>query len=231
MSEHNWVTSDSPEALLQMASSVASERKLRLFICAYGRAVWPMLAHYPAVREAVEVAERFADGLASPEQLIRAADRVDALRGEGPPWAGPRMTREEEDRFLSLTCGAKACGPATVFSVETFLQWVCWWPRGMPWRRLSGLFREVFTNPYREAPLPADVLAWQSGTVAALARAAYDERRMPEGTLDPAALLVLADALEDAGGGADAAYAEHLREPGQHHYRGCWVIDRLLGKS
>jgi hypothetical protein len=45
-----------------------------------------------------------------------------------------------------------------------------------------------------------------------LAYAAYEERLLPEGLLDPARLAVLADALEEAG--APAALLEHLRSEG-----------------
>jgi hypothetical protein len=62
-----------------------------------------------------------------------------------------------------------------------------------------------------------------------LAQAAYDDRRLPSGVLDPARLTVLADALEDAGC-ADAAILAHCRRPGEH-VRGCWVVDLLLGKA
>ena len=62
-----------------------------------------------------------------------------------------------------------------------------------------------------------------------LAQAAYDERHMPEGTLDKVWLAVLGDALEEAGC-SDADILNHLRGPGPH-VRGCWVIDLCLGKS
>jgi hypothetical protein len=63
----------------------------------------------------------------------------------------------------------------------------------------------------------------------ALAQAAYDQRELPAGTLDPTRLAVLADALEEAG--CDQAdLLSHLRDPGPH-VRGCWVIDLLLGKE
>jgi hypothetical protein len=65
--------------------------------------------------------------------------------------------------------------------------------------------------------------------VVRLAQAAYDERHMPEGTLDNVWLAVLADALEEAGC-SDAEILNHLRRPGPH-VRGCWVIDLCLGKS
>jgi hypothetical protein len=52
---------------------------------------------------------------------------------------------------------------------------------------------------------------------------------MAEGTLDPARLTVLADALEDAGC-TDADLLGHLRSPGPH-VRGCWAVDLVLGKE
>jgi hypothetical protein len=72
---------------------------------------------------------------------------------------------------------------------------------------------------------PAEA-AHASADAPALARAAYDERSLPSGTLDLTRLAVLADALEDAGV-ADEALVGHLRGPGPH-VRGCWALDRVL---
>jgi hypothetical protein len=62
-----------------------------------------------------------------------------------------------------------------------------------------------------------------------LAQAAYDDRRLPEGTLDAGRLAVLADALEESGC-TDAWLLGHLRSPGPH-VRGCHALDLVLGKS
>lgn len=51
---------------------------------------------------------------------------------------------------------------------------------------------------------------WLTDTVLSLAKAAYEER-LPDGTLDPARLLVLHDALLDAGCPADCHDAEPVR--------------------
>jgi hypothetical protein len=60
------------------------------------------------------------------------------------------------------------------------------------------LMRCVFGNPFRPLkPLAPSPLAWNSGLVVRLASAAYEERVMPGGHLDPGRLGVLADALED----------------------------------
>ncbi len=91
------------------------------------------------------------------------------------------------------------------------------------------MLREVFGNPFRPITLASTILAWNGATVVRLGQAAYDERQMPEGTLDNGRLAVLADALEEAGC-TDAGILNHLRGP-RNHVRGCWVVDLLLGKS
>jgi hypothetical protein len=84
----------------------------------------------------------------------------------------------------------------------------------------------VIGDPFRSAALDP---TWRTPDVLSLAQAAYDERRMPEGTLDNARLGLLADALEDAG--CDSAdFLGHLRMPGVH-VRGCWAVDLTLGKE
>jgi hypothetical protein len=88
------------------------------------------------------------------------------------------------------------------------------------------LLRDIFGNSFR--PVAIDP-AWQMSTVAQLAQAAYDERELPSGHLDPARLAVLADALEVAGC-TNADILAHLREPGPH-VRGCWAVDLVLGKA
>ncbi len=88
------------------------------------------------------------------------------------------------------------------------------------------LFRDIFSNPFRPVTLDS---SWRTPTAVALAQAAYDERSLPAGTLDPERLAVLADALEDAGCD-NADIVDHLRGPGPH-VRGCFVVDLLLGKS
>jgi hypothetical protein len=91
------------------------------------------------------------------------------------------------------------------------------------------MLRCVFGNPFRPVSLEPAWLGWRDGLVRRLAEAAYGERTLPEGTLDPGRLAVLADALEDAGC-TDADLLGHLRGPGPH-VRGCWAIDVLVGRS
>jgi hypothetical protein len=89
-------------------------------------------------------------------------------------------------------------------------------------RAQAGLLRDLFGNPFRRPRLKRRWLKRDGGTVAAVARAAYDGRAFDR-------LPVLADALEEAGC-TDAEILGHCRQVGGH-VRGCWVIDLLLGKK
>ena len=92
------------------------------------------------------------------------------------------------------------------------------------------LLRDIFGNPFRPSPpLPAAILVWNDGTIRRLAEGIYEERQMPEGTLDTARLAVLADALLDAGCD-DEELRRHCRSEGPH-VRGCWVVDLILGNE
>jgi hypothetical protein len=91
---------------------------------------------------------------------------------------------------------------------------------------LVALLREVFGNPFR--PVPFDE-AWRTPSALALARAAEEELPFLASRLEPVRLLVLADALEEAGCTEEAVLA-HLRAAGPH-VRGCWALEAILGKD
>ncbi len=64
---------------------------------------------------------------------------------------------------------------------------------------------------------------WKTSDAVALARGMYDTR-------DFSAMPILADALQDAGC-ADEIILERLRNVSHAWYRGCWLIDFLIGKQ
>jgi hypothetical protein len=78
---------------------------------------------------------------------------------------------------------------------------------------------DIFGNPFR--PVTVDP-RWLSETVVALATRIYEERAF-------AWMPILADALQDAGCEEEQVLM-HCREP-REHFRGCWVVDMLLGKQ
>ncbi len=241
----------------------ASDRKLRLFACACARQVcrvilwWdhPVVGAYAygladhaplrRARSAVEVAERFADGLADRAQLATAAqvlaDVLGLLRqrlGAFPPGKdalegfiqGIRVaaaTTEQDARVAARRAGRDADWPA--WGHLAFEEWEHRGPANAGLRGEVCLLQELFGNPFRAASCAAAWLAWNDGTVPKLAEIAYELRSEPEATLERRRLAVLADALEDAGC-TDAELLGHLRGPGPH-VRGCWALDLVTGKS
>lgn len=94
-------------------------------------------------------------------------------------------------------------------------------------RSQADLVRDLCGNPSRPAPLPDP--AWLTPKVLMLAHRAYEERKLPEGTLDPALLAAFAGALEETECD-NAEILGHLHGPGIH-VRGCWALDLLLSKE
>src|SRR5207237_97344 len=93
----------------------------------------------------------------------------------------------------------------------------------------ARLLRDILGNPFRPAVIEPAWLVRLDGAGPKLAQAAYEERLLPAGTLDPVRLAILADALEEAGC-TDAEILNHCRGPGPH-VRGCWLVDLILGKT
>jgi hypothetical protein len=90
----------------------------------------------------------------------------------------------------------------------------------------AALVRDLVGNPFR--PVAAEP-GWFTPAIVSLASAAYEERHQPSGELFHDRLLVLSDALEEAGC-TDEDILAHLRSPGPH-VRGCWAVDLVLGKE
>jgi hypothetical protein len=206
MTEAEWLASENAGDLLQFLRYFAGgpplekrARKYRLFACACVRRTPGLLADEVS-RNTVALVERLADHQTIAEALAEArAAGVTVVRKM--LLRSPRMAAT--DVYYSL-CRSDA-PPAS-------------------------LLRCIFGNPFRPSPPPPPgVLAWSDGTVRRLAEAIYEERRMPEGTLDPARLAILADALLDAGCDNDDLI-QHCRSDGPH-VRGCWAVDLILGKS
>jgi hypothetical protein len=222
VTEAEWLDSGSSQLLLAWVQGhvAASERQLRLLAIACYRHHRLRWEDEGAGR--AEQAERLAEGKGpvTPGEI-----------GPGPLWA--------TDAWQAVVDSAREA--AMVASAP-----VVWGesraagapPVRRPWEErwaafvevealLCRLVRDVFGNPFR--PKPPVEPAWQGGLVATLAQAAYEDRKLPEGTLRGDRLAVLADALEEAGY-TDARLLEHLRGPGPH-VRGCFALDAVLGKG
>ena len=227
-----------------------SERKLRLFAATCCSRIRSLLRDERSWR-AVETSAAYADGRASDEEL-RAAQQAAwvATRANTPgvfaeymSVAGGAGMATGKSEFWAARAAAEVASAdigevvRSVSDVErAAIQAATETQSAEAWAAVIGagvrvaLVRDIFGNPFRRpSPLPASVLAWNDGTVRRLAEGTYEERRMPGVTLDSARLSILSDALLDAGC-EDEELIAHCRQPGPH-YRGCWGVDRVLGKE
>jgi hypothetical protein len=225
MTEAEWMAAIEPTPMLTFLdlSGLGSNRKCRLFAAACCRGCWPDLLDERS-REAVETAERFADGLATQSEMRAAYNAayvaVDDCRSHSP------IT---EDRAIAafLTAARNINESAELVPItEDALEvashvWSYAADREKPESEIqqSLLLRDIFGNPFRPVALDP---AWRTSAVLALASGIYDDRAFDR-------LPILADALQDAGCDHPDILA-HCRGDGPH-VRGCWVIDMLLGKS
>jgi hypothetical protein len=219
VTEAEWNNCTDPQAMLRFLrnNGKASERKLRLFACACCRSIWHLMTD-KCSRRAVEVAERFAEGQATPQTLMKwqwaayeAYEVTDEAGRIEAAYAANRAAYQEAALgALDASVAAREAGLAPAVQCD--------------------LLRDIFAHPFRVAP-PIDKawLCWNDRIIPRLAFPIYEERSLPAGMLDTARLAVLADALEETGC-ADAGLLGHLRDPGPH-VRGCHVLDLLLGKA
>jgi hypothetical protein len=218
MTEAEWLACADPAPMLEFLRGKASDRKLRLFAVACCRRCWHLYQDRRG-KVAVETAERYADGLATEEEL-REAMRL-ASAADRKVWGGQR----ELVAAQWAVCGNKmadAAGHASFWALADYTDD----ERGTH----ASLLRCIFGNSFRPLPpLPPAVLAWSDRTLPRLAQAIYEDRKMPEGTLDNSRLAILADALLDAGC-EDEDLIAHCRGEGPH-VRGCWVVDLILWKE
>jgi hypothetical protein len=231
VTEVEWLACTEPDAMLEFLQGKVRQRKLRLFAVTCCRRVWHHLADERS-KQAIDISERFADGSATKEELTRAwhaANSASHDRQRLAEWAGSRdWYYAGKLDYAAHVAAALNLNPILVLSwANEEKGYTDRWREAR--REQSLLLRDLFGNPLRSVTICPAVLAWNDSTVVRLAQAAYEERLLPEGTLDNGRLAVLADALEEAGC-SDADILGHLRGPGPH-VRGCWVIDSLLGKS
>jgi hypothetical protein len=203
-----------PHPMLVHLQGKVSHRKLRLFACACCRRIECLMERSDYL---VELAERYADGEATPEEL--ADERLDSAPDDenykdGEPYwynefdeidaadyAAHELTNTDAEDS-ALTVSATTCDAATAVSSDPD-------HFGKELAAHAELIRDIFGNPFRKVKFSK---TWRTSTAVALARQMYDAR-------DFSAMPILGDALQDADCDNEDIL-NHCRGSGPH-VRGC----------
>lgn len=212
MTEEQWLACKNPAPMFEFFRNGRNltERKARLFAVACCRRIWPLLTHEWS-RQAVEICERYADGLASQEELGAAHNYAyEVLRTSADANASAILcTWATSDPNYSNYSRYEVASDSAASAVQH---------RAAERVAQAASLRDLLAFPVPPTLDPSCL----SGTVVALAEAIYDERAFDR-------LPVLADALED-GGCTNQDILSHCRTFGEH-VRGCWVVDLILSKD
>jgi hypothetical protein len=238
VTEAEWLACEDPITAVAEVSPHATDRKLRLFLCACcGRVLdgtpperrlfrGYYAGSFEQLQRALGVVEQFAEGEVGADALAQA--RRDAKDSEYVP---PSVDYGGETEFWREVAAVivaaadhpvvrdvlNACRYATMSqSVATPGESVDQYDAERRWQ--TAILRDVFGNPFR--PVTFDP-RWRTESAVALARRVYAER-------DFSLMPILSDALQDAGC-ENADLLAHCRGAGPH-VRGCWVLDHVLGK-
>lgn len=226
MTETDWNTADDHAAMLAFLRGKTSDRKLRLFAVRCCQSACSLLQSR-IYRDAIEVSEQFADGLASDDRLRKARSQVRESaertfrRVRASPWS--RAVQIHFARMMVVSVCARNIAEVlqavdevcvTANSSESYET-----KRKLERQQQAALLRDVVQYPQSSVILDS---TWLTSDVLALAEGIYQEKafdRMP----------ILADALQDAGCDNEDVL-NHCRQPGEH-VRGCWVVDLLTGRK
>jgi hypothetical protein len=214
MTEAEWLACADPTAMLEFLRGKASDRKLRLFACACCRRLWHLMAE-GSWRQAVEMAERYADKIGSKRAMQRLWSEIEkaeiARTQRIPTYRGEFLPSHAVEAVLRVDAffGARLISVVVPDVTDVPI-------------RLVAILEDIVGNPFRAITINPAWLSWNDGTIPKIAETIYQERAFDR-------LPVLADALEEAGC-SDSDVLGHLRGPGPH-VRGCWAVDLLIGKE
>jgi hypothetical protein len=209
--------------MLELLRGVASERKLRLFAVGCCRRVWSLLADKRS-RTAVEVAERYADGLCSESEradaYLKAVLAAVEMRTEvgdlnAPAWAAT-MAQATAANAASLTSVSPFSLSAADLSGRVIAAGWCGIEAAdrRALRETPGsLLGHIMVSPLCSSPNVPSV-------VRNLADVVYQQEAEVIGPLH--------DALLDAG---LPDLAEHFSNSAEWHPKGCWAVDLLTGRG
>lgn len=208
MTEEEWLGASDPIPMVE--EYWYEERKLRLFSVAACRGIRHLLSG--SAQAAVTVAERFADGAATADELIAAGAACPITPGSLRDAAAEAAHWAASIKLEALLC-SRDIGFAVSREAEGRYNWVNQASKEVRAHHCD-LLRHIIGNPFRPYPAPSD---WPAGVVR-LAEALYAGGDIA---------FALGDALLEAG---HPELAAHFRGE-VWHPKGCWVLDLLTGRE
>lgn len=207
MTEHEWLTSSDPQAMLRVLrtqaeglalGSMPSPRKLRLFACACARQVWQRL---PAdSRKVVAGAEKYADD----------GGDIGELYGLGELPVHHFAPDAPEHRLASACLNLTWLSGNQDVSLQEVLELL---RPEVPSAVQAALLRDVVGNPFRPvtSPMPehAAVRSDLWGMAYGIAREAYDERLLAPPSGRRTRQQVLAERMHAVMGGCCSRFADN----------------------
>ncbi len=249
MTNREWRRCKAPTKMIEALKDTASDRKSILYMCARCRFIWELL-YDDRSKVAVEVAERFVEGLATLEELKRAnweaecpTFQYDFEPGVWGTWEcykdsvpqsvqnlvrmgvlTPEQLLEDEPEVDPLV-KQRLCAAASLAEAACSPSPFRFFSRGL------GEYISLVDWPgdwllrcvFGKPFLPRVTVDpdWLTSNVVGLAGMIYEERAFDR-------MLNLGDALEEAGCGNEDIL-KHCRSD-KPHVRGCCVVDTVLGK-
>ncbi len=244
MTDAEWMNCATPIQMVELIRGKTSERKLRLYAVACCHRISDLIKDARS-REAVEIAEKHADGLVSDHYLEEAREKSSDASG-----AAYRIAQEAA--WSIDTWKANAAANAAYSSCGHWQNWLSdsqlfdtpiWAARAMSGPEVENVLSDIplkkrfeaeqefqcqllrdliGTNSFINVQYDRSLFQGENGTVQELARSIYAERSFLR-------LPALADALEKMGC-TDSELLEHCRNSGPH-VRGCWAVDLILGNQ
>lgn len=269
MDENTWLSTTDLDAMAVFIKGKISARKARLFEVACCRRVWDLISEERcqllmeecersggiqfieksggtprSCRDAVELAEKAADGGVAKADLDKAREAADAFHIPAQFYAacydecwGPYnqqlmasgdaatavATACMQDRTMPWAANHAARAVARIKDTNPRFEYDGTQMDAAERAAQCDLLRDIAGNPFR--PTLFSLVgrdAWNDDALLKIAQSIYDERAFDR-------LPALADALEDVGC-ADAELLGHFRSQ-KEHARGCWALDIVLGKK
>jgi hypothetical protein len=237
MTETEWLVCTDPQKMLAFLRAKTSDRKLRLFALACIRPFRSLLM--PEAIDALAIAEKFADGSATSDdrklarrQVFHVGRRADIsntdIRGLAMVCVRALLARRS---YIAAIRVADCTRQMSILSTGGFQgdaleKTQCGWKTAdwtSPVREQVllqvNILHDLFDDLFRKVPFDPK---WRTREVLDRARSVYEEHAFDR-------IPALADSLT-AAGCDNGEFLAHCHN-GKPHYRGCWAVDLILGRS